>query len=80
MVIPFPIRPVWVRSTGLRQAVLSERVGANLSVNLKRDVATWVSYETGCVIDIGIGYDQQQIYALSITVLPDYLPGKRLPG
>jgi hypothetical protein len=37
-----------------------------------------VSYETGCVIDIGIGYDQQQIYALSITVLLCDLPEKRL--
>jgi hypothetical protein len=34
-------------------------------------------YGTGCVIDIGIGYDQQEIDGISITVLPAELPVKR---
>jgi hypothetical protein len=37
-----------------------------------------MSYGTGCVIDIGIGYDQQEIDGISITVLPVELPVKRL--
>jgi hypothetical protein len=39
-----------------------------------------VSYESGRVIDIGIGYGQQEIYALSIPVFLADLPEKRLPG
>ena len=37
-------------------------------------------YGTGCVIDIGIGYDQQEIDEISITVLPAELLVKRLLG
>ncbi|HEX6477896.1 MAG TPA: hypothetical protein VF043_03555 [Ktedonobacteraceae bacterium] len=32
------------------------------------------------MIDIGIGYDQQEIDGISITVLPAELPVKRLLG
>lgn len=39
-----------------------------------------MKYGTGCVIDIGIGYDQQEIDGISITVLPAELPVKRLLG
>jgi hypothetical protein len=39
-----------------------------------------MNYGTGCVIDIGIGYDQQEIDGISITVLPVELPVKRPLG
>jgi hypothetical protein len=39
-----------------------------------------VNYESGRVIDIGIGYGQQKIYVPSIPVFLADLPGKRLPG
>ena len=39
-----------------------------------------MSHESGRVIDIGIGYGQQEIYAPSIPVFLADLPEKRLPG
>jgi hypothetical protein len=39
-----------------------------------------MSYESGRVIDIGIGYGQQEIYVSSIPVFLADLPEKRLLG
>src|SRR5258707_14300773 len=38
------------------------------------------TFESGRVIDIGIGYGQQEIYVPSIPVFLADLPEKRLPG